>query len=94
MADISDSFRRFEYDNVLIEGLYYFNAYASLSENVELYDVSSRLVRYTEKEKFENLQFEDAVYIADFLDLMRSDSPPTSNEVLEFLNFIILTAKE
>ena len=87
---VSDAFRRFEHNDVLVEGLYYFDALASLSEDEGISGISSRLLRYTEKESFDKLKIEDAVHIADFLDLMYSDSPPTSGEVLEFMNFIVL----
>ena len=91
---VSDAFRQFEHNDVLVEGLYYFDALASLREDEGISAISSRLLRYSEKVNFDKLKIEDAVHIADFLDLMYSDSPPTSDEVLEFLNFIVLYSKE
>ena len=87
---VSDAFRRYEHNDVLVEGLYYFDALASLREDDAISGISSRLLRYTEKESFHQLKLADTTRIADFLDLMYSDSPPTSDEVLDFMNFIVL----
>jgi hypothetical protein len=56
----------FEHNDVLVVGLYYFDALASIKENEEIYSISGRLLRYTEKENFDKLQIEDAIHISDF----------------------------
>jgi hypothetical protein len=43
----------FEHNDVLVVGLYYFDALASIKENEEIYSISGRLLRYTEKENFD-----------------------------------------
>lgn len=94
-AHVSDAFRRFEHNEFLLEGLYYLNAYASFSENKDYYEVSSRLMHnYLTEENFNKLNYEDTVYIADFLKSMNAKPPPSSEEVLKFLNFIVQIDKE
>ncbi|MFM1652473.1 hypothetical protein ACI7RC_10275 [Brevibacillus sp. B_LB10_24] len=99
-AHVAGEFRQFTYDYSWVEGLHYFDAYASLCEasaalckNGDVYGIASRLKRFAEKDNFDKLSYKDARYIADFLDSLLTDSPPTSDEVFKFLGYIVELSK-
>jgi len=102
LDDVAQSFGEHKYNDLLIERVYYLDAYASISgytsastnEEIDIYAISNKIKNFSNKDIFNKLNLEDSQYISRFLSAINSDTPPNSSEYLKFLEFVSLKIVE